>query len=187
MTEHGIAPMAKIYRFKIAFKHDKKIWRRIEIKETQTLGDLDKTIRQAFKHLQWDHLSEFYQGKVWHSKGLGEINPYENSPGGRRRIKTLRLSEGDTMEHVYDFGDDIQHTVKLEKITQEDKTTRYPAIVSQNKPRYQHCEICEKQGKQTIATWICVECSNDEQRDVLLCDDCITKGHEDHYAIETVY
>ena len=32
-----------------------------------------------------------------------------------------------------------------------------------------------------------IGCSNEEGRDVLLCDECVTKGHDDHYAADMLY
>ena len=179
--------MERVYRFKVALKHRRSLWRRIEVKGAQTLGDLDRMIREAFKHDAWDHLSMFFRGKVWRSEGLGEINPFEKGDAEKRRIDGIGLSEGDKMEYVYDFGDDIQHIVTLERIVDPDETAEYPRVVSQNKPRYRYCEVCERLGKKVIATWICVDCSNEEERDVLLCDDCVMKGHDDHYAADMIY
>ena len=179
--------MERVYRFKVTLKHRKRLWRRIEIKGDQTLGDLDRIIREAFKHDAWDHLSMFFRGRVWRSEGLGEINPFEEGGGEKLRIDGLGLSEGDKMEYVYDFGDDIQHIVTLERIVELDETSDYPCVVSQNKPRYRNCEVCERQGIKVIAPWICIDCSNEEGRDVLLCDDCVTKGHDDHYAEDMLY
>ena len=179
--------MEQVYRFKVALKLRKRLWRRIEVKGSQTLGELDRIIREAFKYDMWDHLSEFFRGRVWRSEGLGEINPFEGGSGNRRRIDRLGLSEGDKMEYVYDFGDDVQHIITLEKVMEADETAKYPRIVSQNKPKYRYCEVCEGLGRKIVATWICVDCSNEEGRDVLLCDDCVMKGHEDHYAEEMLY
>jgi len=117
----------------------------------------------------------------------GEINSFEGGGGAKRRIDGLGLSEGDKMEYVYDFGDDIQHIVTLERIVELDETGDYPRVVSQNKLRYMYCEVCERWGKKVIAPWICIDCSNEEGRDVLLCDECVTKGHDDHYAEDMLY
>ena len=103
--------MARVYRFKVALKLRRSLWRRIEVKGDQTLGDLDSIIREAFKHDAWDHLSMFFRGRVWRSEGLGEINPFEEGDGEKRRIDGLGLSKGDKMEYVYDFGDDIEKKV----------------------------------------------------------------------------
>jgi len=179
--------MKQVYRFKVALKHRRRLWRRIEIEGAQTLGDLDRTIREAFKHDLWDHLSEFFWGRVWKSKGLGEIYPGGGGSGAKKRIDSLGLSEGDRMEYVYDFGDDIQHIVTLEKVIEAEEVTKHTRIISQNKPKYSYCEVCEKLGKKMVATWVCIECSNETQRDVLVCEDCLMKEHDDHYAEEMLY
>jgi hypothetical protein len=177
----------KVYVFKAALKYRKGFWRRIEIKGNQTLSDFDHIMREAFNHDTWDHLSEFFSGQVWRSEGFGEIEPGGGGSGAKKQINQLDLSEGDKIEYVYDFGDDIQHVITLEKIIEPERRVKYPRIVSKNKPRYRYCELCNKQGKKTIATWICIECSEDEQREVLLCEDCLMKEHEDHYADEILY
>jgi len=38
-----------------------------------------------------------------------------------------------------------------------------------------------------IATWICIECLNEGQSKVLVCEDCLDKHHLEHYADEIVY
>lgn len=179
--------MEQVYRFKVALKDQKRLWRRIEVKGAQTLGDLDRIIREAFKHDVWDHLSEFFRGRVWRSEGLGEIQPGGGGSGDRKRIDRLGLSEGDKMEYVYDFGEDVLHIITLERVVEVDEAAKYPRIVSQNKPKYRYCEECEKLGKKIVATWICVDCSNEAGRDVLLCEECVMKDHEDHYAAEMLY
>ncbi|MCK4269588.1 MAG: hypothetical protein KAW93_03830, partial [Methanogenium sp.] len=88
---------------------------------------------------------------------------------------------------VYDFGSEVHHSITLEKIAEPEKGVLYPRIVSKNKPEYRYCELCTKEGKETIATWICIECSEGEGRSVLLCEDCLEGEHCDHYADEIVY
>lgn len=177
----------KLYVFKAAFKYRKGLWRRIEIKGNQRLADFDDIMREAFNHDTGDHLSEFFSGRVWRSEGFGEIQPDGGGSGANKKINQLGFSEGDKIEYVYDFGDDIQHVVTLEKIIEPEKGVKYPRIISRNKPRYRYCELCKKQGRKTIATWICIECSDEEQREVLLCEDCLMEEHEDHYADEILY
>jgi len=176
-----------VYVFKAALKYRKGLWRRIEVKEDQTLGDFDRIIREAFNHDIGDHLSEFFPDRVWRSKGFGEIDPYGGGSGSMKKINQLRLSEGVKIEYVYDFGDDIQHVITLEKIIESENSVKYPRIVTQNKPRYRYCVLCKNQEKKTTATWICIECSNEEQREVFLCENCLMKKHEDHYADEILY
>ena len=178
--------MAKVCVFKVALKNRKGLWRRIEIKGDQTLADFDHVIRNAFNHDTFDHLSEFFRER-WSQGGFGEINPDGEGSGAKKRIEQLGLSEGDKVGYVYDFGDEIQHTVTLEKIGEPEKGIEYPRVISENTPRYRYCEICKGEGKKTIATWICIECSEVGGREVLLCEDCVEKEHEDHYTDEILY
>ena len=179
--------MGKVYVFKVALKYRKGLWRRVEIKGDQTLGDFDGAIRAAFNHDTWDHLSEFFRGRIWDSEGFGEIEPGGGGSGAGKQIDELGLSEGDKLEYVYDFGDEIQHTLMLEKVVELEEGAEYPRVVSENKPRYRYCVICKEEGKKTIATWVCIECSEKEGRDVFLCEDCMMREHEEHYAEEIVY
>lgn len=177
----------RVYQFKVALKPQPSLWRRIEIRGDQTLGDFDRIIREVFQHDPLDHLSEFYAGRVWRSEGFGEIEPGGGGPGASLRVGELGLSEGDRLEYVYDFGDDIQHVLTLEKISEPEADVTYPRLMAQNKPRYKYCEACQKRGKKTIATWICIECSDEERREVLVCEACCFSEHEDHYADEVLY
>jgi len=114
--------MEKVYVFKVALKYRKGLWRRIEIKGDQTLADFDHIIRIAFDHDTWDHLSEFFMGE-WSRGGFGEIDPDGGGSGAEMRIEQLGLSEGDKLGYVYDFGDEIQHIITLEKIRSMRVTT----------------------------------------------------------------
>lgn len=166
----------KVYVFNAALKHRKGIWRRIEIKDDQTLGDLDSIMRQTFNHDDY-HLSEFFSGKVWRSEGFGEIEPDGSGVGSKKKIDELELVEGSTIEYVCDFGDDVQHVIKLEKIVESVAGAKYPRITSKNKTRNRYCASCKKMQKKTIATWICIDCSDEERKQVFLCEDCLEKEH----------
>jgi hypothetical protein len=87
-----------VYVIKITKKHKKTIWKKIQILETQTLGDLDKIIRESFLYDLHDHLSEFYSGKVWASESYGEIEPGGLGKGASKRIKDLRIQLGARFE-----------------------------------------------------------------------------------------
>lgn len=123
-------------------------------------------MRAAFGHDQSDHLSEFYLGVDAEAsrRGLGEHNPFERGAGDEWRIGELGLTPGDELSYTYDFGDNIQHVLTLEAVTTPERGVQYPRVGEQNKPHYRSCEICRRTGKNEIATWICIECSNRKQR-----------------------
>ncbi len=52
------------------------------------------------------------------------------------------------MEYVYDFDDDIQHTIFLENVFDSEKKFKYPLITLKNKPRYHYCVKCKEEGKK---------------------------------------
>jgi Plasmid pRiA4b ORF-3-like protein len=179
----------QVYRFKAAFRFRKSLWRRIGIRGDQFLRELDREMRAAFGHDQSDHLSEFYLGvdADAHRRGLGHHNPFERGGADDWRIGELGLEPGDELLYTYDFGDNIQHLLRLEAVMTPEPGAKYPRIVEQNKPRYHYCESCQQKGRKEVATWICIECSNREQQEVLVCERHLAKDHEEHYAQEIVY
>lgn len=98
----------------------------------------------------------------------------------RRRL--LGLVEGTTIEYVYDFGYYIQHVIKPGKIVEPVDGKNYPRITFKNKPRNRYCVSCEKIQPKTIAAWICIDCTEEEQKKILLCEDCLEDEHEAHHT-----
>ena len=183
----------QVYRFEVAFKYRKGLWRRIEIQGKQTLADFDDILRSTFGHDVSDHLSGFWkrvrrgQSNRFREVDLGSIDPFGGGDGAELQVAGLGIQVKDRMRYVYDFGDWIEHEITLEAIEEPQSGVEYPRISEQNKPRYRYCEHCKDEGRKTVATWICIWCSNDEGRAVLTCDDCAEKYHEDHYIDEMVY
>lgn len=141
-----------IYSFKIALKSNKRRWRRIEIQGSQTLGDFDLVIRDAFNHDTEDHLSAFYRGRIWRSESWGDINPDGNGSGTNKQVQDIGIGKGDKIEYVYDFGDDIQYVITLENIIEPVKDVEYPFITSHNSTNYNKREVSEKQEKTSNTT-----------------------------------
>ncbi|UUX93374.1 IS1096 element passenger TnpR family protein [Methanoplanus endosymbiosus] len=176
----------KVFVFKIAFKVRKSFWRRIEIRGDQTLGEFDRVIRTAFG-LDMDHLSQFYPGKIRDSCGYGYIEPGGYGEGADPEINELGLDTGDTIEYVYDFGANVQHTITLEEVKDAEEGKEYPEITGKSKRRNHYCQSCKKENKKTVAVWICVDCTDMEGKMVYICDKCREKYHGDHYAEEIIY
>jgi hypothetical protein len=175
----------RLYTFKVVLAHRRGQWRRFEIRGDQTLRDLDRAIRDAFGHDFLDHLSEFYPPEGWRW-GFGEIRPDGSGEGAGVKIDELGLFEGGELGYIYDFGSEIRHILTLEKIGEAVGDVKYPRMISRSKPRYRYCERCREQGRKTIATWVCVHCSEEAGRGVFLCDECLEE-HGDHYAEEMHY
>jgi len=186
------AQAAAVYRFKAALKYRKGLWRAIEIQGEQTLADFNRILVNAFKH-DWDHLGGFWKrvrrgsSKRFREVDLGNVDPFGEGEGADTTIASIELQPGDSLKYVYDFGDWIEHIITLEAITEPEDGAEYPRVVAKNRVRHRYCETCKAEGRKTVATWICIQCSNDEQRQVLLCKDCLVKEHEEHYAEEILY
>lgn len=133
-SQRAPAVLDKVFRFRAQLKYRKSTWRVIEIRGDQTLGELDAVMREAFNRDTWDHLSEFFPGPAWQSRGYGEIDPFGGGRGAARQIGALRLHPGDTLEYVYDFGDDIQHVLTLEEIVDSEPGAIYPRITARSQP-----------------------------------------------------
>lgn len=187
------AQAKQVYRFKAYLWRRKGIWRRIEIQGRQTLEQFDAMLRRAFSHDTLDHLSGFWKlvrrgdSRRFRELDIGSINPFGGGDAAEVRIADLKMKPGEALKYVYDYGDWIEHRIELEAIDDSVPKTEYPRIVAQNKPRYRYCDECKEEGRKTVATWICIRCSDWEQREILLCDDCLDEHDEDHYVEEMIY
>jgi hypothetical protein len=184
----------QVFRLRARLVPKPSIWREVEVQGKQTLEDLDHILRNAFQHDTSDHLSGFWkrvvrkggQHKRYREVDIGTVNPFEYAEGSDTAVAALKLQVGDQLKYIYDFGDWIEHTLELRSIGSAEKSVGYPREVARNKPKYEYCVECQKKGKQTVAVWICYTCSNEEQRDLVLCEKCLRK-HEDHYVDELLY
>lgn len=186
--------LQQVYRFKASLKYRKDLWRRIEIRGGQTVAEFDTILRDAFLHDRMDHLGGFWQlisrgsSRRFREVQLATVYPYgKEGEGANTKIASIGLKPGDQLKYVYDFGDWIEHRLELEEIVASEAEADYPRVVAQNKPRYQYCPLCQEEGRKTIATYICIHCSNRLQEEVVVCEDHITPDHEDHHLEEMLY
>ncbi len=183
----------QVYRFKAALKHRPGLWRRVEIQGDQSLADFDQSLRMAFQHDRSDHLAGFWKlvrrgkGNRFREIDLGSLNPFGEGDGDDQYMAELELQPGDELKYVYDFGDWIEHRLTLEEILEPEAKATYPRIVAQNKPQYKYCQECKDKGDKTVATLICIECSDATQQLVVICEDCVLDLHEDHYVDDMRY
>jgi len=182
-----------VYQFKVSLGFNSPIWRVIEIKAGQTFAELDVAIRDAFGHDRYDHMGGFWKliprgksQKKFREIEIGDINPFEEGTAADLHIGGMDLKPGDLMKYVYDFGDWVEHEVRLEGISMVESEKSYPVLVGRNKPKYQYCVVCKSRQKETIATLVCLQCSN-EKKLVVVCEDCANEKHEEHYLEEIVY
>jgi hypothetical protein len=90
------------------------IWRTIELDGSSTLEDVHYAIQSA---MGWDnsHLHQFTIGK--RSYGMVDIDgPSELEDERGARLQEV-AKRGDKLVYVYDFGDDWEHDITIERVT----------------------------------------------------------------------
>lgn len=111
-----VGPSNLIYQIKITLKDVKPpIWRRIQVKSDITLHSLHRTIQTA---MGWEdgHLHKF------------DIRAPSSEP--KVRLNQLNLVEKQKFLYVYDFGDNWEHTILVEKILPIDEKKQYPICLA---------------------------------------------------------
>jgi hypothetical protein len=126
-----------IYQFKIILKELKPpVWRRTQVPEDYSLYDLHVAIQDSFPWSDY-HLNQFYTVtlKERERKYYGFPDP-DNDDWQKITlewevpIKNIFRIDGDkVLNYDYDFGDNWQHRVELEKILPPKKGVKYPCCL----------------------------------------------------------
>jgi hypothetical protein len=123
-----------IYQFKIVLKNSKPpIWRRIQVPENYSFWDLHVAIQDA---MGWEdcHLHEFTtivpRGKHPVHIGIPDDTGWtEVITGWKEKIKDW-FPKLEKMDYTYDFGDNWEHLIILEKILPKENGEKYPVCVA---------------------------------------------------------
>ena len=121
-----------IYQLKISLNHIKPaIWRSFQVRSDVKLSKLHEIIQIV---MGWEnyHLYSFHAGgSTYTDRASVEDDMY--GMGYRDGLK-VKLSEvlsdvGDSIIYRYDFGDDWEHTIELEKILAPSPGEKYPICI----------------------------------------------------------
>ncbi|MBU3968255.1 MAG: plasmid pRiA4b ORF-3 family protein [Euryarchaeota archaeon] len=124
----------QVYQFKITLQGIKPpVWRRIQVPETCTFWDMHVAIQDVMGWSDY-HLHEFEIMNP--STGL-EVNiglPDDEFGrkvlvGRNQKIADYFSMENPLADYFYDFGDNWEHKIKLEKILPREKTVDYPICI----------------------------------------------------------
>ncbi len=117
-----------IYQLRIALKHIRPpIWRRVLVPGDVSLYTLHEVI-QAVIPWQSYHLYMFTIGDTEY----GEPSPDDWQPVKdvrRARLSQVVPGEGAKFRYTYDFGDDWEHEIVVEKVLSPDPHVRYPVCI----------------------------------------------------------
>ena len=125
----------QVYQFKITLRDIKPpIWRRIQVPETYTFWDLHVAIQDAMGWSDY-HLHEFEiadpSTDLMVNIGIPDEDfDREILPGWKQKIADYFSMGNRLAEYIYDFGDNWEHIIKLEKIFPRDKNIDYPICIA---------------------------------------------------------
>lgn len=117
------------YRLKVSLEWNKRVWRVVEILDAHTLDDLHHAIQTAFG---WDddHMYAFFlSGRAWDA-AAEIVRPYRNvepPTADEVTMADLELQPGRRFLYIFDFGDELRHTIEV--------LERFPASGRRERPR----------------------------------------------------
>ena len=121
--------MAIGYQLKITIRGSKPpIWRRVIVPEHIAFCDLDDIIEKIFGWTH-SHLYEFYI-KDWGMRITGA--PIMEEEDNAEECIDSWMKEGSEILYTYDFGDNWEHLIKIEKIVEYEH--RYPTVLKSKGP-----------------------------------------------------
>jgi len=149
--------MRQIYQLKIELRDSHpKIWRRVQVTEEITFSELHYILQLA---MGWenDHMYEFVVKKI-RIHDFGDVlddgsNLFERDSQDTCLNELINKVKS-KFTYIYDFGDDWEHIVVLEKILPEEEDKTYPAFIDGERacPPEDCGGIWRYQGMLTILT-----------------------------------
>jgi hypothetical protein len=125
--------MKKIFQIKIALNGSRpKIWRRVLVRSDLLLSDFHKIIQTT---MGWtnSHLHQFIKDGTFYTVRMpddvfwGEMN---NVDYKKIKVSDLLTAENEKIRYQYDYGDNWEHDITLEKILPIDEKKKYPICVA---------------------------------------------------------
>lgn len=110
------------------------IWRRLDLASDLRLDQVHEVLQVAFR---WGghHLHEFYgDGPRWEAErflsGFQLDDAEDGTPETGVHLEQVMHSPGDRLHYWYDFGDDWDHTLKLEEVMPRDGDAPQARVVA---------------------------------------------------------
>ena len=143
---YSIGNTGSVCVIKVALDGDKKIWRKIAIREGQTLHYLHNAIYDAFDRYDPHMYSFFFPHTPKKKLNIRDIyrnsdeftHPYAcevsdfsdgKKDGGKTTIESLELIEGQKFYYLFDFGDEWWHELTVEKVDGNADSGKYPRVI----------------------------------------------------------
>jgi hypothetical protein len=116
-----------VFVFKVSL--GKEVWREIALAHDHTLDDLMAAILRSIK-FDFDHLYEFtYRDSLGRTVRANHPGCDDGYSADTVDLAVLPLKPGESMELLYDFGDDWRFDVKLERIDPVGSIKKLPKVL----------------------------------------------------------
>jgi len=122
-----------------SWRFPRKVTRKLELKDTQTLDDLHETI--IYKSFRWDdpHLYSFFMDNKSCSKNRDMEYSCDTEPdlfdeerkSSHTPLKALNLKQDQKFLFLFDCGDDHRFEITVEGFSNIKKRTRHPVILEE--------------------------------------------------------
>ncbi len=124
--------MSKLYQIKIQLTKIKPpIWHRVVIPSDMLLSDLHNVLQTV---MGWtnSHLHQFVKDETFYLPKMEDDWTWDdmnNVDYKRRKVSGLLKKENDQIIYEYDFGDSWEHSIVLEKITDNPRGRKQPVCL----------------------------------------------------------
>jgi len=127
----GVAKALEIYQIKVTLRAlQPPIWRRIQVRGDTTLAKFHRILQRV---MGWEdaHLHQFViREKYYGVPDEEELGPHKTGDERKYKLSDVVPSENSEFTYTYDFGDNWEHILEIEKTFPPDKSVRYPVCVA---------------------------------------------------------
>lgn len=119
----------RIFRLSISPERAPEVRRVVDFDGAATLHDVHLTIQETLE-LDNDHLYAFYLSNEYFDRateyGIADDSAHDSS---QSKLFRLALREGQAFGYLFDFGDELRHTVTVVSISDAEAPLQEPAVV----------------------------------------------------------
>ncbi|MBB1252595.1 plasmid pRiA4b ORF-3 family protein [Streptomyces sp. OF3] len=121
------SPSRTVHKIKITLRDSRPpIWRRLEVPSGITLRELHDIIQAAFG---WEdyHMWAFESGQDRYCVADRDLGIRS---AAFKRLSQVAVHTGNRLRYTYDFGDDWEHDILVEDVTEPEPDTAYPRCLT---------------------------------------------------------
>ncbi len=127
---HSRSEISDVYQLRVAIKGiSPPIWRKLLVGSSTTLHDLHLIIQAAFGWYNY-HLYEFNIGSERYANPEQMDDEFPDDIDSREtKLAQLALREGSKFSYTYDYGDNWEHSILVQKVLPYDQSMSLPSCI----------------------------------------------------------